>query len=32
VKKVLMSRPVHKAMQSEVAGLDRAKQVLQSES
>lgn len=29
-KKLLMSRPVQKAMESEVAGLDRAKQVLES--
>ena len=32
LKKLLMSRPVQKAMESEVAGLDRAKQVLESES
>jgi uncharacterized protein YndB with AHSA1/START domain len=31
VKKLLMSRPVQKAMESEVAGLDRAKQLLESE-
>jgi uncharacterized protein YndB with AHSA1/START domain len=32
VKKLLMSRPVQKTMDSEVAGLDRAKQVLESQS
>ena len=32
VKKLLMSRPVQKAMESEVAGLDRAKQVLEGQS
>ena len=32
VKKLLMSRSVQKAMDSEVAGLDRAKQVLESRS
>ena len=31
VKKLLMSRPVQKAMDSEVAGLDRAKRILESE-
>jgi uncharacterized protein YndB with AHSA1/START domain len=30
VKKLLLSRPMQKAMDSEVAGLDRAKQVLES--
>jgi uncharacterized protein YndB with AHSA1/START domain len=32
VKKLLMSRSVQKAMESEVAGLDRAKQVLETRS
>jgi hypothetical protein len=32
VKKLLMSRPVQRAMESEVAGLDRAKRILESES
>ena len=32
VKKLIMSRPLQKAMESEVAGLDRAKQVLESQS
>jgi uncharacterized protein YndB with AHSA1/START domain len=31
VKKMLMSRPVQTAMDSEVAGLDRAKQILESQ-
>jgi hypothetical protein len=29
VKKLLMSRPVHSAIESEVAGLERAKRVLE---
>jgi uncharacterized protein YndB with AHSA1/START domain len=32
LKRMLMSRPVQKAMESEVAGLDRAKQVLEGQS
>jgi uncharacterized protein YndB with AHSA1/START domain len=32
VKRMLMSRPVQKAMDSEVAGLDRAKQILEGQS
>jgi uncharacterized protein YndB with AHSA1/START domain len=32
VKKLIMSRPLQKAMESEVAGLDRAKQVLERRS
>jgi uncharacterized protein YndB with AHSA1/START domain len=32
VRKLLLSRPVQKAMESEAAGLDRAKRILESES